>query len=87
MSLSDSETPFIVQLSFDHVIENLEKTAATESGERAVEARSLLGEVALHPEFRDGITDARQIERLSDLLTRLMSCYFAAELTKNEINA
>lgn len=82
-----SETPFIIQLSFDQVIGDLEKTVENGSGERVAEAASLLREVALYPEFREGITDSQQIEKHTELLSKLMKDYFPAVLTMNEIKA
>jgi hypothetical protein len=82
-----SETPFVIQLSFDQVIGDLEKIVENGSGERVAEAAALLQEVALYPEFREGITDDQQIGRHTALLRNLMKDYFPAALTMNEIKA
>jgi hypothetical protein len=82
-----SDTPFLVQLSFDHVIDELEKVAAGDSGERAAEATELLAEVSLHPELRNGIHEERQVWENAELIRRLMIDYFPDVLSKNEIKA
>jgi hypothetical protein len=81
------DTPFLVQLSFDHIIGEWEKVASDKPGGRADEALELLKEVALHPELRDGLKDEQQIAENSDLIRRLMQDYFPAVLSKNEIKA
>jgi hypothetical protein len=82
-----SDTPFLVQLSFDHVIDELEMVAAGDSGERAAEARELLAQVSIHPELRNGIHEEQQVWDNAELIKRLMIDYFPDVLSKNEIKA
>ncbi|WP_158795569.1 GAF domain-containing protein [Pedobacter sp. L105] len=84
--ISFEDTPFVVKLSFDHVIEGME-VQAEGTGERAELARSLLKEVSQYPELREGITSADQVEQHSELISRLLTDYFPAVLTHNEIKA
>lgn len=76
----------MVKLSFDHVIEDLEIQAGG-AGERYDLARSLLEEVSLYPELREGITSADQIDQHVQLISRLLADYFPVVLTHNEIKA
>ena len=80
-----ADTPFVIKLSFDHVIGNLEFVAGNQSGENSDQARSLLAEVSQHPELREGMTSTDQIHQNAGLISRLLSDYFPAELTENEI--
>jgi len=82
-----SDSPFLVQLSFDHVIGELEKVAAGDTGERSAEAQELLAEVNLHPELRNGIHEEWQVLENAGLIRRLMSDYFPDVLSQNEIKA
>ena len=86
-ALSDSDTPFSIQLSLSPVIEILEKSVADLSGERKAEALALLREVDEVPELRTGITKVEQVERNQVLISRLLADYFPKALTKNEIKA
>ena len=86
MNLS-SDTPFKVQLCFDQIIEQLEKSAADPANEFQEQDRALLSEVLKYPELRDGITDESQIERGSEVISRLLAPYFPKALTLNEIKA
>jgi len=81
------ETPFKIQLSFSHIAEELEKVAEGQTGQRADEARELLGRIAQHPELTEGITDVQQVEDNADLIREMLKDYFPAVLTKNEIKA
>lgn len=82
-----SDTPFRIQLSFDYLIENLEKVVISGSKEESAGAESLLKEVALHPELRNGITRVEEAEENADLIKRLLHDYFPPVLTTNEIKA
>lgn len=79
-----NDNPFLVKLSFDHIIEEQRKLTESD-GQGAIEARLLLKEVALHPELREGITTQEQLENNADLIRRLLKDYFPAVLTENEI--
>jgi hypothetical protein len=81
----NSETPFILQLAFCEIIENLEKVALSNAGERSWHAKELLQELAPYPEFKEGITDLSILEDKEDLLHRLLADYFPPLLTYNEI--
>ncbi|MFD1817937.1 hypothetical protein SAMN04515674_101194 [Pseudarcicella hirudinis] len=85
--LSFSDTPFRLQLCFCHIIENLEKVAANAAHGDSLRAQSLLEEVALYPELRNGITDISQVTGNKELIKRLLADYFPATLTLNEIKA
>ena len=80
-----ADTPFVVKLSFDHVIEGLETLASNQSGESSDQACSLLAEVSQHPELKEGMTSVDQIYQHAGLISRLLSDYFPAPLTRNEI--
>ncbi|MFA6083504.1 GAF domain-containing protein [Mucilaginibacter sp.] len=49
--------------------------------------KTLLDEVKLHSELRDGITTIRQLQKNAELISRLLSGLFPALLSKNEIKA
>lgn len=85
--LSFSDTPFVVQLSFNPIIENLEELAAHPSRENFSRARSLLQEISPYPELRNGITDVSQLVQHAGLINRLLADYFPVDLTLNEIKA
>lgn len=82
-----ADSPFQLQLSFYQVIENLEKEAADPDNDRAARAQALLQDIAPYPELREGITDPVQLEQHAGLIRRLLSDYFPAALTLNEIKA
>lgn len=82
-----TETPFRIQLSFDHPIGQLKKLAGEMTGDRAAEAQLLLEEVSKHPELSDGLTTYEQLEENKDLIRRLLKDYFPEILTHNEIKA
>ncbi|PSL34871.1 GAF domain-containing protein [Chitinophaga ginsengisoli] len=81
------DSPFQIQLSFFHIIEELEKQAAGSVGESTIQAKALLAEVAQCPELVEGLTTYEQIEKNEDLIHRLLTNYFPQELTMNEIKA
>ena len=81
------DSPYKIQLSFSHIIEDLEKKAAGPPGPRSDQARTLLQEIAPFPEFREGITNAVQVQQNADLIRRLMADYVPPALTHNEIKA
>lgn len=85
--LSIVDSPFSIELSFNHIIEKLEKVALGPESERALEARTLLKDVAAFPELRSGITAMSQVEQHEDLIRRLLADYFPEVLTLNEIKA
>lgn len=80
-----SDTPFVIRLSFNPVIDDLDKVALNDSGERSLEAKALLKEIALHPELKVGITTMAQVEENAGLIKRLLHDYFPPVLGKNEI--
>lgn len=81
------DSPFQIELSFFHIVEELEKQAAGADGEASIRARSLLAEVEKCPELVEGLTTSEQIERNQDLIHRLLADYFPEALTLNEIKA
>jgi hypothetical protein len=81
------DSPFQIELSFFHIIGELEKRAAGPDNEVSIRARSLLAEVEKCPELLEGLTTSEQIERNSDLIHRLLADYFPEALTLNEIKA
>lgn len=81
------QTPFILKLSFEAIIEKLEKTALTSPGEEATQTKKLLKEIAQYPELRSGITESWEMIKTEDLVRRLLVGYFPPELTQNEIKA
>lgn len=85
--LAYQDSPFKIQFSFHRVIEELEKEAAGPDTDAATRANGLLKELEPFPEFREGITDAAQVEKNEDLIRRLLKDYFPPALTLNEIKA
>ncbi|SDF74475.1 GAF domain-containing protein [Chitinophaga filiformis] len=81
------DSPFQIQLSFFHIVEELEKQASGPEGESSIRAKALLAEVAQCPELVEGLTTYEQIEKNQDLIHRLLASYFPQELTMNEIKA
>lgn len=81
------DNPFHVSLSFHKIIERLEEAALNEADLYHGYSKSLLKEIALHPELRDGITDISQIKDNADLISRLLIELFPPALTLNEIKA
>ncbi len=82
-----SENPFVVKLCFHKIIEKVEKIAADKNDPYAGTAVSLLKELEPFPELRDGITELAQIERNTDLISRLLADLFPDALQDNEIKA
>jgi hypothetical protein len=81
------ESPFILQLSFKHIIYKLEDAVRSGLPEEMKSAKSLLSDLAPFPEFITGITDLDVIEKNATLLRRLLADYFPPALTHNEIKA
>ncbi len=81
------ENPFIVQISFHKLIENLEEIAVSDVDYRANYAEGLLAEVNKVPELRDGIQDLEIINSQKKLIRNLLSDLFPTALTRNEIKA
>jgi hypothetical protein len=81
------ESPFILQLSFKHIIYKLEDAVRSGLPEEMKSAKSLLSDLAPFPEFITGITDLDVIEKNETLLRRLLVDYFPPALTYNEIKA
>ncbi len=81
------DSPFQIELSFFHVIGELEKQAAGPVSEASIRAKALLAEVENCPELIEGLTTAGQIEKNGDLIHRLLADYFPEALTSNEIKA
>ena len=81
------DSPFQIQLSFFHIVEELEKQVAGPDSESTIRTKSLLAEVEKCPELVEGLTTYEQIEKNQDLIHRLLANYFPQELTMNEIKA
>jgi hypothetical protein len=81
------DNPFQIKLSFHKIIERLEDIAASDGSFHARKADMLLKKVAPHPELRDGITDAAQLEVNKDLIRHLLDELFPPMLSLNEIKA
>jgi hypothetical protein len=81
------DSPFVIRLSFDQIIERLEKLSTEGEGLYGVDIDGILKEVARHPELRNGITDISQIKDNERLISRLLAELFPAALTHNEIKA
>lgn len=81
------ESPFILQLSFKHIIYKLEDTVRLGQSEETRLAKALLSDLAPFPELITGITDLRIIEENAPLISRLLVDYFPPALTRNEIKA
>lgn len=82
-----SERPFKIQLSFFHIVEELEKQAAGPASDASARAKALLEEIAQNPELVAGITSQEEIEKNADLIRRMLTDYFPPALTHNEIKA
>ncbi|WP_158828574.1 GAF domain-containing protein [Mucilaginibacter lacusdianchii] len=86
-SLYYIHSPFQIHLTFYPVIESLEKKAEQSTGDRAAEARELLKKINESPELRSGITNVDQLNKNADIINRLLSDFFPADLALNEIKA
>lgn len=85
--LTNIETPFQVQFSFESIITLLEKKVI-EEGEKALSSdRQLLEALRQVPELRTGITDPAQLAQHEPLISALLAPIFPAALTMNEIKA
>src|SRR4051812_28401037 len=82
-----SDNPFQVQLSFNKIIDRYENIAATETGYEAEHAKAILKKVSAHPELRDGLTDAAEVEQNAGVIANLLSDLFPSVLSLNEIKA
>jgi len=80
-------TPFLIQLSFDHIIEGLQNIAGESGHAEVEEAKALLLQIAAHPELSTGLTTIAQVEENEALIRRLLKDYFPPALSKNEIKA
>ena len=81
------ESPFEAHLSFDKVIEELAKKVSDQSSENFPGNQSLLQDIYLHPELKNGITDINQITRNEPVIRRMLIDYFPPGLDLNEIKA
>ncbi|MBC7399419.1 MAG: GAF domain-containing protein [Mucilaginibacter sp.] len=87
MFLQFTDKPFRLQLSFHKIIEGLEETAKTDTGQNSQNAKALVARVNQHPELRNGITSEDQIIENADLIADLLADLFPKVLALNEIKA
>jgi len=80
-------SPFKTLISFHKLIENLEEIATSNVDYRSNYAKALLKEIALYPEFRDGIPNLEFIKKHEELVHNLLADLFPSALTHNEIKA
>jgi hypothetical protein len=81
------DKPFRLQLSFHKIIEGLEETAKTDTGQSGLNAKALLARVNEHPELCKGITTEDQIIENTELIADLLADLFPKALSLNEIKA
>ena len=81
------DNPFTIILSFHKLIEKYVNIARNGEGLSKKIAKTLVKEVSVHPELKDGITDSSQIADHAALISRLVAELFPVLLTKNEIKA
>ena len=81
------KSPFQVELCFDPIIRDLQKLSQDTANERAYRAKILLEEISLHPQLMKGMNDLSPADEVQSLIRRLLSDYFPAALTLNEIKA
>ena len=79
------DNPFHVNLSFHRIIERWESIAGNDSEYRSEYIETLLKDLKVHPELREGITDISQIRDNEGLISRLLIELFPPILTDNEI--
>jgi len=82
-----ANTPFKLCISFHKLIEHYEDVAATQTGYRAEQAKTLLKEVEPYPELRDGIYNLEHLQENAEVITHLLADLFPEALTENEIKA
>jgi hypothetical protein len=81
------DMPFRLQLSFHKIIEGLEETAKTATGDDCKNAKALLARVNEHPELCKGVTTEEQMAENEELIADLLADLFPKALTLNEIKA
>lgn len=80
------DSPFVVNFSFDTLIQNMEKECE-KNPHYAMQHRDILEEVKLYPELRTGIKNPEYLDDNKDIIHRLLSDLFPPLLSENEIKA
>lgn len=81
------ESPLKNVISFDQLIESLEKTALSDNDYLSLQAKVLLQDINKIPELKTGIEDLNLITKNENLLSNLLSNLFPNALSDNEIKA
>ncbi|TGD59523.1 GAF domain-containing protein [Flavobacterium humi] len=81
------DSPFIIKISFNKVLEALEKIAASDVDYRSNYAKALIEKCKPFPELRDGVSTMEQINENEVLINHLLADLFPTALTNNEIKA
>ena len=89
MLFDGKEVPFpaVARISFNKVIENLEKQAKETDKSVSGFAKDLLKEVNQYPELREGFDDFALLEKYKKPINKLCRTLFPEILLTNEIKA
>ncbi len=83
----EMQTPFQIRFSFEGVIEKLEAGLHSGLAANPTATKTLLSEIAKHPQLRNGITDLSVLIDNEELIQKLLVDYLSPALTLNEIKA
>jgi len=84
---NQSESPMLLKISFNKLIEQYEKMAQSEDEFLAAKAQRVLDAQKPFPELRDGFTDYALLEKYKKEISIILEDSFSEILTKNEIKA
>ena len=79
------DSPMLLQISFNKLIERYEELAKSNDEFIARKAQRVLDAQAPHPELREGFDDATLLEKYKEPISIILEDSFSEVLTKNEI--
>ncbi len=86
-SITHSELPFELNVSFDGIIKHIEKQANNSNSPVQTSAQELLEKYAKLPTLSEGFSDFKDLEEYGDEISYLLDFIFPEALQENEIKA
>ena len=82
---NQSESPMLLKISFNKLLEQYEDLANSSDGFISRKAKRVLETASAYPELRDGFTDYSLLDKYKNEIQIILQDSFSAVLTKNEI--
>lgn len=85
--ISDFDSPFQIELSFDELVKQLEKERLEQNAQPTDKISLLLEEIYKQPALINGMGTVAEIEAHEKTISKILAPYFPIQLTDNEIKA